>query len=101
MITIFLEFRYSLLLQNDFLISGQVLAAQMSAAPRTLLHFSVEVETVRPWEHVFVTGSVPALGGWIPSDAFLLYPDPDSALVIYCSFALFNKSKKFLRKRFI
>ncbi|CAG9531972.1 unnamed protein product [Cercopithifilaria johnstoni] len=51
----------------------------MSIAPRIMLHFSVEVETVRPWEYVFVTGSVPSLGGWMPSDAFLLFPDPDSA----------------------
>ncbi|MCP9256998.1 Glycerophosphocholine phosphodiesterase gpcpd1-like protein [Dirofilaria immitis] len=51
----------------------------MSIAPRIILHFSVEVETVRPWEYVFVTGSMPALGSWMPSDAFLLYPDPDSA----------------------
>ncbi|KAL3989752.1 Glycerophosphoryl diester phosphodiesterase family protein [Acanthocheilonema viteae] len=51
----------------------------MSVAPRTMLHFSVEVESVRPWEYVFVTGSLPALGGWIPSDAYPLLPDPDSA----------------------
>uniref|UniRef100_A0AAF5Q3E4 GP-PDE domain-containing protein n=1 Tax=Wuchereria bancrofti TaxID=6293 RepID=A0AAF5Q3E4_WUCBA len=51
----------------------------MSVAPRTVLHFSVEVETVRPWEYVFVTGSLPVLGGWIPSNAFILFPDPDSA----------------------
>ncbi|KAM3728992.1 putative glycerophosphocholine phosphodiesterase GPCPD1 [Dirofilaria immitis] len=57
----------------------QALVAQMSIAPRIILHFSVEVETVRPWEYVFVTGSMPALGSWMPSDAFLLYPDPDSA----------------------
>uniref|UniRef100_A0A0R3RRX9 CBM20 domain-containing protein n=1 Tax=Elaeophora elaphi TaxID=1147741 RepID=A0A0R3RRX9_9BILA len=59
--------------------SGQVLAAQMSVAPRTMLHFSVEVGAVRPWEYVFVIGSSPALGGWMPSDAFLLLPNPDSA----------------------
>ncbi|VDK86130.1 unnamed protein product [Onchocerca ochengi] len=57
----------------------QVLAAQMSVAPRIMLHFSVEVGAVRPWEYVFVTGSIPALGSWIPSDAFLLFPVQDSA----------------------
>ncbi|VDO55241.1 unnamed protein product [Onchocerca flexuosa] len=51
----------------------------MSVAPRTMLHFSVEVGTVRPWEYVFVTGSIPALGAWMPSDAFLLSPTQDSA----------------------
>ncbi|VDO38121.1 unnamed protein product [Brugia timori] len=60
-------------------ISGQALTAQMSVAPRTVLHFLVEVEAVRPWEYVFVTGSLPVLGGWIPSNAFVLFPDPDSA----------------------
>lgn len=80
----------SLISRNDsffiftLLILGQTLAAQMSIAPRTMLYFSVEVgAAVRPWEYVFVTGSVPALGGWLPSDAFLLFPDPDSALVIF------------------
>ncbi|VDK82155.1 unnamed protein product [Litomosoides sigmodontis] len=57
----------------------RLLAVQMSVASRTVLHFSVEVETVRPWEYVFVTGSISALGEWMPSDAFLLFPDPDSA----------------------
>ncbi|VDN82805.1 unnamed protein product [Brugia pahangi] len=51
----------------------------MSVAPRTVLHFLVEVEAVRPWEYVFVTGSLPVLGGWLPSNAFVLFPDPDSA----------------------
>ncbi|VDN02966.1 unnamed protein product [Thelazia callipaeda] len=50
----------------------------MSPMSRTMLHFSVDVGIVRSWEYVFVTGSVPALGLWIPSDAFLLFPDPDS-----------------------
>uniref|UniRef100_A0AAF5Q5Q9 GP-PDE domain-containing protein n=1 Tax=Wuchereria bancrofti TaxID=6293 RepID=A0AAF5Q5Q9_WUCBA len=58
---------------------GQALTAQMSVVPRIVLHFSVEVEAVRPWEYVFVTGSLPVLGGWIPSSAFILFPDPDSA----------------------
>lgn len=59
-------------------VLGRALAAQMSTAPCTKLHFSVEVGAVRPWESVFVTGSVQALGNWTPSKAFRLAPETET-----------------------
>lgn len=68
---------------NVFSLSGRAVTAQMSTAPCTRLHFSVEAGAVRPWESVFVTGSAPALGAWIPANAFLLFPEPDTAFVLF------------------
>ncbi|VDK53083.1 unnamed protein product [Anisakis simplex] len=50
----------------------------MAKVSRSSLHFSVDVGSARPWEHVFVTGSIPSLGLWDPNKAVQLSPDPNA-----------------------
>lgn len=51
----------------------------MAAGQRCILHFTVQVKSINASESVFVSGSIPELGEWVPSKAFKLAQCDDVA----------------------